>query len=103
MPKNKERSLKSHLVVLIMHVIKWHSQPWARSQSWINSIKNARNAIAKILADHPSLLRMVDKLIPEACLIAIRDAEDEIGFPPTFTNPSKEDLFDKGYNLDDPE
>lgn len=103
MPKNKERSLKSYLIVLIMHVIKWQSQPWARSQSWIDSIKNARDAIAKILAERPSLRRMVDLLIPEACLIAIKKAEIEIGFPPTHTDPSKDDLFDKNYDLDDEE
>ena len=35
-----------------------------------------------------------------ACLKAIKKAEEEMGFPPNYTNPSKEDLLDKDYKLD---
>ena len=101
MGRSEKKSLESHFVILILHVIKWHSQPWARSQSWVRSINNARREIAEILQDSPSLVRLVDLIIPEACLKAIKEAENEMGFPPTYTNPSKEDLFDKDYKLDE--
>jgi len=100
MGRSEKNALESHFVILIMHVIKWYSQPWARSKSWIRSIENSRTKIAQILGDYPSLVRLVDLIIPEACLIAIRKAEKEIGFPPAYTNPTKEDLFDTDYNLD---
>jgi len=100
MGRSEKKSLESYFVVLIIHVIKWHSQPWARSISWINSIRSSRKEIGKILSEHPSLVRLVDLIIPEACLKAIKKAEKEMGFPPTYTNPSKEDLLDKDYKLD---
>lgn len=103
MGRSKKKSLNSYLIVLLIHVIKWHSQPAARSQSWINSIRNSRDAITEILIDHPSFRNLIDLFIPKACLIAIKKAEEEIGFPPTYNNPSKEDLFDKGYNLPEKE
>jgi len=101
MGKSEKNALESHFVILILHVIKWYSQPCARSVSWLNSIKNSRVAIKKILHKNPSLLRLVDLIIPEACLKAIKKAENEIGFPPNYTNPSKEDLLDKDYKLDE--
>jgi len=101
MGKNQKNALKSHFVILILHVIKWYSQPWARSQSWVNSIRNSRVKIAQLLAEQPSLVRLVDLIIPEACLKAIKKAEEEMGFPPNYTNPSKEDLLDKDYKLDE--
>jgi len=97
---SEKKSLESHFVILILHVIKWYSQPWARSKSWVKSIKNARDEIKLILQKHPSLVRLVDLIIPDACLKAIKKAENEIGFPPNYTNPSKEDLLDKDYKLD---
>jgi len=101
MGRNQKNALESHFVILILHVIKWYSQPWARSKSWVRSIENSRNKIAEILEKHPSLVRLVDLIIPEACLKAIKKAEEEMGFPPNYTNPSKEDLLDKDYKLDE--
>jgi len=101
MGRTEKKSLESHFVVLIIHVIKWYSQPWARSGSWIASIRNSRSKINRILSEHPSLVRLVDLIIPEACLKAIKKAEEEMGFPPNYTNPSKEDLLDKDYKLDE--
>jgi hypothetical protein len=101
MGNSEKKSLKSHLIVLITHVIKWYSQPWARSQSWINSILNARASIKKITIKFPSYIHLIDTFLPDACLKAVKEAENEIGFPPDCKNPSKDDLFDKDYELDE--
>ena len=101
MGNSEKKALKSHLIVLITHVIKWYSQPWARSQSWINSINNARAAIIDITEEFPSYLRLIEIFTPDACSKAAKIAEKEMGFTPEYKNPSKDDLFEKDYELDE--
>ncbi len=53
--KRDRRSLRSHLQVLMHHLLKWQAQPDNRSSSWEGSIRNARDEIQGILEDSPSL------------------------------------------------
>ena len=53
--KRDKRALRSHLQVLMHHLLKWQAQPDKRSSSWIGSIRNARDTIQGILEDSPSL------------------------------------------------
>jgi len=41
--RSEKRALKSQLVRLMLHIIKWQSQPERRSSSWVASIKDARD------------------------------------------------------------
>jgi hypothetical protein len=55
---NRERdAIESHLETLVMHLLKWRSQPDRRSRSWEATIKVARRNIAKLLRRSPSLRR----------------------------------------------
>lgn len=55
MGKSERRALESHLVVLLMHLLKWQHQPGMRTTSWKLSIANARQSIGDTLQDSPSL------------------------------------------------
>jgi hypothetical protein len=44
--KTEKRELVSRLTVLLLHLLKWESQPAGRGNSWRLSIANARDEIA---------------------------------------------------------
>jgi Domain of unknown function DUF29. len=59
MGKSKKLALKSQLTRLMMHVIKWKYQPEKRSGSWSISIRSARQEIADIQEEVPSLNKIL--------------------------------------------
>jgi hypothetical protein len=55
MGKRERRSLKSNLVILLLHLLKWQYQAEQRSGSWKGSIVEHRQRIRDELEDSPSL------------------------------------------------
>jgi len=53
--RQEYRELVSRLAVLLGHLLKWQFQPERRSRSWFLSIREQRRAIARLLAQNPSL------------------------------------------------
>ena len=53
--RSERRALKSHLVRLMAHIIKWRDQPQQRTRSWSATIQNARDDIREIQEETPSL------------------------------------------------
>ena len=80
---SQRHALGSHLKNLVMHLLKWHYQPSRRQtgHSWRSSIDNARDEIAMILEDSPSLRREVPGLLARRYSTACRLAHDETGLP----------------------
>src|SRR5215470_11965606 len=80
---SQRHALGSHLRNLVMHLLKWHYQPSGRQtgHSWRSSIDNARDEIAMILEDSPSLHREVPGLLARRYPAARRLAHDETGLP----------------------
>jgi hypothetical protein len=70
MGRGDRREIKSRLVVLVMHLLKWRHQPAARSRSWLATIDEQRLQIEGILKESPSLRPMAAAMIPEAHSIA---------------------------------
>ena len=70
MGRSDRREIKSRLVVLVMHLLKWRHQPAARSRSWSATIDEQRLQIEGVLNESPSLRPMTAAMIPEAYLIA---------------------------------
>jgi len=66
MGKTEKRELVSRLTVLFLHLLKWRFQPQGRGNSWRLSIANARDEIADIIADNPSLKPMLEDLTAQA-------------------------------------
>ncbi len=80
---SQKHALGSHLKNLVMHLLKWRYQPSGRQtgHSWRSSIDNARDEIAMILEDSPSLRREVPGLLARRYSTACRLAHDETGLP----------------------
>lgn len=53
--KSERRSLSSQLTRLLLHLLKWQYQPQRRSDSWLDSITDARTQIELAIEDSPSL------------------------------------------------
>ena len=79
MGKSEWRALESHLKNVLLHLLKWWSQPTLRGASWRQSIRNGRIAIDKILRDSPSLKSRVQDMVSEEYPNARDDAVDETG------------------------
>ena len=77
MGRSDRRAIKSHMRVLLAHLLKWRHQSEKRSNSWNDSIFNARLAITDLLEDSPSLVRYADEIVAEAYKLAVRDAVSE--------------------------
>jgi hypothetical protein len=80
---SQKHALGSHLKTLVMHLLKWHYQPSMRQtgHSWQSSIINARDEIASILEDVPSLQPLVAELLTKRYPAARRLAHVETGLP----------------------
>jgi hypothetical protein len=53
--RSERRGITSQLTRLLLHLLKWHYQPQRRSDSWLDSITDARTQIELAIADSPSL------------------------------------------------
>ena len=53
--KSERRGITSQLIRLLLHLLKWQYQPQRRSDSWLDSITDARTQIELALEDSPSL------------------------------------------------
>ncbi len=53
--KRDRRAITSQLIRLLLHLLKWAYQPERRSDSWLDSISDARVQIELALEDSPSL------------------------------------------------
>jgi hypothetical protein len=77
--RSDRRELKSRLVVLVMHLLKWRHQPGGRSRSWSATIDEQRLQVEGILGESPSLRPGVAAMLAEAHAIARARAIAETG------------------------
>jgi len=82
---SQKHALGSHLKNLVMHLLKWRYQPSGRQtgHSWQSSIVNARDDIATLLDDSPSLRRDIPALLARRYRAARLLAHVETGLPLT--------------------
>ncbi|MEA3642731.1 MAG: DUF29 domain-containing protein [Lamprobacter sp.] len=101
MGKAQRHALASHLKVLIVHLLKWRYQPSFRGVSWRLSIANARDEIAELLEDSPSLRRKIGELVARRYPAARNRAALETGLAEeTFPDNcpfSEHNLLDAAY------
>ena len=74
-------ALGSELKRLLVHLLKWHYQATHRSDSWLESIEQARQAIDELIDDHPSLADYPRILLPKAYQRARRQAARDTKLP----------------------
>jgi hypothetical protein len=77
---NREKqALRSRMVVLLTHLLKWKFQAKRRGGSWIRTIRTQRAAIDDALDDYPSLRTLLDdpQWLAKTYQRAVRDAVDQ--------------------------
>lgn len=79
MGRSERRSLKSNLIVVLTHLLKWQYQPKFRSGSWKSSIIEHRRRIREALKDSPSLKPYLEEVFAECYLDAVEQASAETG------------------------
>ena len=79
MSKRDRRSIKSNLVILLLHLLKWEFQPEIRSGSWTGSIIEHRQRLRDLLNDSPSLRNYLAEVLSLAYSDAIVRAVNETG------------------------
>jgi Domain of unknown function DUF29 len=81
MARSQKRAIRSDLVVLLTHLLKWQHQAQHRSTGWAGSIVEHRHRIQEEIEDSPSLARYPGTVL-ERCYRAARDqAVAETGLP----------------------
>ena len=76
---SKRRSLKSNLIVVLTHLLKWQYHPNFRSGSWKGSIVEHRRRICEALKDSPSLKPYFEEVFAECYSNAVEQASAETG------------------------
>lgn len=96
--RSERRVLRSQLVRLMTHILKWREQPSRRSASWAVTILQAREEIAAIREEVPSLTRDVIEAMWDDCFrSAARQAEAEMNSAPEASSLSWDDVFEVTY------
>jgi len=100
MGKSEKRALRSFLELLMMHIIKWKTQPLKRSLGWKRTIYNARNEIEEIQEETPSLPDEVIKTMWEKSFTrAMLDAEAEMEQKTELTELTWDAVFKQEYDI----
>src|SRR5262245_32729802 len=100
--RSDERALRSHLVRLMQHIVKWQVQPQRRSQSWVATIAIQRQEIADLQEENPRFTepyireRLWNRCIKLAVKEAERDMNQVIPVPPALT---WDEVFETDYQL----
>jgi hypothetical protein len=84
--KRYRHEIKSRLVVLVVHLLKWKLQPERRyspsgSSSWLRTIIEQRGQLADLLEEAPSLKRYAEEALNDAHRRAVKEASAETGIP----------------------
>ena len=79
--RSDQHAIRSHLKILLLHLLKWQYQPERRSESWDNSIANARDEIEALVEYSPSLAPVPREMIAKVYPKAVRDAAKQTGIP----------------------
>ncbi len=93
MGRSERRSLKSNLIVVLLHLLKWQFQTEHRGGSWAGSIVEHRRRIHDAIADSPSLQPYLEEIFAEAYSAAVKQAKAETQLPvETFPQQSPYEL-----------
>lgn len=77
--KSERRAIVSQLIRLLLHLLKWQYQPQRRSDSWLDSITDARTQIELAIQNSPSLKIYPTEQLQESYQKARRQAAKQTG------------------------
>ena len=108
MSKIAIREMKSHLLIIMTHILKWKYQPQKRSRSWYKSIMNARFEIEDVQDETPTVTDKAIKLEWDKVFSkAIKKASQEMSLTDDEERKFKpeiltwEEVFEKIYYSED--
>lgn len=83
------RELRSRLIVLLVHRLKWDKQPEHRSRSWKVTIIHQQQELMDLLEESPSLRSQLPEILAKAYPRAVRQVVEETEiyhslFPPQY-------------------
>ncbi|MEH2164272.1 MAG: DUF29 domain-containing protein [Nostoc sp.] len=101
MGRSEKRELKTRLIVLLMHLLKWQYQPEKRSESWRSTISEQRICIETLLEDSPSLQPLLAEVFEncyqKACLKASEETGIKLNFFPQESPFTLEETLKNSY------
>jgi hypothetical protein len=77
--RSDRREIASRLIVILVHLLKWHFQPHRQCPSWRASIGEGRQHIERLLEESPSLRPYPGEQLAKSYAYARRDAAGETG------------------------
>lgn len=77
--ESNKTAIESHLIILMMHMLKQTLQPEKASKSWNDSIENARAQIEHIIEKNPSLKNYPSQVYMKCYPSALRRAAKQMG------------------------
>ena len=102
MGRSEKRAIKSNLIVLLHHLLKWEYQPGKQGSSWVYTIREHRRRIKDLLKDSPSLsnylVEALDECYEEARYRASRDTKLEIITFPVKCDSTLENILEQTIN-----
>lgn len=79
--KSERRGIASQLTRLLLYLLKWQYQPQHRSDSWLDSITDARTQIELAIEDSPSLKSYPVEQLEQSYQRARRQAAKQTKMP----------------------
>lgn len=77
--RGEKRALKSNLLILLMHLLKYKYQPDTHSNSWLSTIFEHRRRLKEELTESPSLKKYFSEVFSECYQDARKQASLETG------------------------
>jgi len=79
--RSERSEIRSRLIVVLHHLLKWQYQPSRRKAGWLATILEARDGLKRRLDESPSLRRYPASVLDDHYEIARLRAADETGLP----------------------
>lgn len=79
MGRSEKRAVKSNLIIVLLHLLKYKDRPAKRTNSWKSSISEHRRRLRDDFITSPSLKGYFEKVFDECYRDAREQAADETG------------------------
>src|SRR5271166_1162632 len=76
---SQKREVRSRLMRICQHLLKWRFQPERQSRSWRTTIYLQRRDLLDLFDDSPSLREFAERVLPQAFVNGRQAAEHEAG------------------------